>query len=150
MKEKLFNITILLMSITAILQLAASQIHIKTITKVFVTEIGFYLFLFIIFGLVTLFNLTTIKKSTNDFMFVLCSLVVSGVGIKYLQLLLNDYNSYDSIKFKDIYESLYMVIAGIAIYAFGTIYVVISKKNLRKSMASEKFVSVNEGYYEGK
>jgi Na+-translocating ferredoxin:NAD+ oxidoreductase RnfE subunit len=131
MKTKLLNITILIMSITALLELAMSQVHIKTITKLFSAEVGFYLFLFIIFGLVTLFNLTSVKQSTNNMLLIFSTVVVIAAGLKYVQLLLNDYKVYDNIVFLDIKYALYLAIAGIVVYGLGTIVVVLSKPKVK-------------------
>lgn len=131
MKTKLFNITIFIMSITALLELAMSQVHIKTITKLFTAEVGFYLFLFIIFGLVTLFNLTSIKQSTNNMLLIFCSTIAVGVGFKYIKILLNDFKVYDNIKFSDISNSLYVAIGGIVIYGLGTIIVLLTKPKVK-------------------
>lgn len=132
MKTKLLNITILIMSITALLELAMSQVHIKTITKLFSAEVGFYLFLFIIFGLVTLFNLTSIKQSNNNALFILCTVIVVAMGVKYIKLLLNDYRVYENIIFSDISNALYLAIAGMIIYGLGTIIVVLTKPKVKK------------------
>lgn len=131
MKAKLLNITIFIMSITALLELAMSQVHIKTITKLFSAEVGFYLFLFIIFGLVTLFNLTTVKQSTNNMLLILCSTIAVGVGFKYIKILLNDLKVYDNIKFIDISSSLYLAIAGIVVYGVGTLVILLCKPKVK-------------------
>lgn len=132
MKEKILNITIGIMSVNAILQLALSQIHISAITSLFVPEIGFYLFGVILMALVTLFNLTSIKKSSNEILLVICSLIATVVGIIYTRMLLNDYNTHASITFEDIKYSLYLVIISTVIIFFGTIIVVVTKKQIQK------------------
>lgn len=131
MKTKLLNATIFIISAIAVLELAMSQVHIKTITKLFTSEVGFYLFLFIISGLVTLFNLTSIKKSKNELMLLLSSIIAVAVGIKYILILLNDYKLHDSIAFSDVNNSIYLALVGILIYGIGSIAVIILKKSLK-------------------
>lgn len=133
MKEKMLNITIGIMSVNAILQLALSQIHISAITKVFVPEVGFYLFVAILMALVTLFNLTTVKTSSNDLLLIFCSIISTVVGVIYTNMLISDFNSRPSVVFSDISPSLYLIIASTAIIFFGTIMVVVLKTSMAKA-----------------
>ena len=59
--------------------LAVSQIHIAAITKIFANQIGFYLFVFVIFGLTTGFNAVLIEKPFS---------VVSLIAVSYTHLTL--------------------------------------------------------------
>lgn len=133
MKERFLNYIIMIMGFTALFQLAISQVHIKTITKIFSPEIGFYLFLFMIFGLVTLFNLTSIKKSRNDILFAFISALLVFVGVVYSRILLNNYRIHESITYNDIYFSLYMIIISMVIYGVGTITILVIKNRLKKT-----------------
>ncbi len=56
MKDLILKVIVGLLLISALGELAMSQIHIQAITRIFANEIGIYLFLFIIFGLTTAFN----------------------------------------------------------------------------------------------
>ncbi|WP_058485787.1 hypothetical protein [Defluviitalea phaphyphila] len=142
MKEKLFKITIFIISAMALIQLALSHFHIKTMTKLFTPEVGFYLFLFIIFGLVTLFNASSIKKSyinrkitknkeegkKSILLFIVSNILSVIAAIVYLRILINNYKVYDSVTYQDIYLSLYLVIAGVCVYVIGAIIVLITNK----------------------
>ncbi|GKX29420.1 hypothetical protein SH1V18_19000 [Vallitalea longa] len=130
MKEKLLNITIYVTCTMALLQLVLSQMHISVITKVFATDVGFYFFLFIIFGLVTVFNMKNVKQSNNSILLIICSAIAIVVGIKYIHILLDDVSQGKLLTYNDIVVSLYNVIASIIIYGVGTITVVITKRKL--------------------
>jgi uncharacterized membrane protein len=133
MKEKVLKITIFIMAANALLQLALSQVHIQTITKIFAPEVGFFLFATILFGLVTLFNLTNLKTSNNDFLLIFCSLLVTIVGVIYVRMILNDFRVQDSVTFQDISKSLYLISASVVIYAVGTIIVLVTKRQINHS-----------------
>ena len=62
MKELLRKIMVGLLLVTALGQLAVSQVHIMASTKIFAAEIGIYMFFFIIFGLTMAFNAYLLKK----------------------------------------------------------------------------------------
>ena len=130
MKEKLLNITIYVTCTMALLQLVLSQMHIGVITKVFATDVGFYFFLFVIFGLVTVFNMKNVKKSNNSILLIICSAIAIVVGIKYIHILLDDVSQGKLLTYNDIVGSLYNVIASIIIYGVGTATVVITKRKL--------------------
>lgn len=131
MMKKFLNFIILIMSAFAILELAMSQVHIKTITNLFTAEVGFFLFLFIILGIVTLFNLTSIKKNNNEIMLSLSAIGAILAGIKYISILLKDYKTYDNITFSTISFSLYLTIAAMFAYGIGTIMIIILKKKVK-------------------
>lgn len=130
MKEKLLNITIYVTCTMALLQLVLSQMHISVITKVFATDVGFYFFLFIIFGLVTVFNMKNVKNSNNSILLIICSAIAIVVGIKYIHILLDDVSQGKLLTYNDIVGSLYNVIASIIIYGVGTVTVVMTKRKL--------------------
>lgn len=134
MKKRLINITIIVMSLTAMLELALSQVHIKTITQVFATNIGFYLFSFILLGLIIIFNVLTIKKDCNKIMLTITTVLSTIIGLKYIQILIHDINNYSYVGFTDIKNSLILTIIGMFVYIIGTIILVVNvEKAIEKS-----------------
>lgn len=93
MNEQVFKLGKLFLYIGALGQLALSQIHIGIITKVFDTSIGFFLFLFVIFTLVTAFNGSAINKDTSGFKIIFSILgfaLAVAMGFVYLGILRAD------------------------------------------------------------
>lgn len=96
-------------------QLAISQIHISTITKIFINEIGFYLFFFIIFCLLTGFN-TFLSENRRGIVFlILANWVTAIAGYMYVNILQTDVANQQSLAFADIQLSWTLVVAAIVI-----------------------------------
>lgn len=127
MKEKIFNITRFIMFTVAILQLAFSQIHIAITTKIFDTTVGFYLFLYIMFGIIVAFNSVNIKRKSNIWLSVLGCIGGSLAGLKYLIIVFNDLKGNNIITFTDVRWSVYLTIIAIVSYFFGLIILIITK-----------------------
>lgn len=127
MKEKLFNIARFSMFAVALVQLALSQIHIAIITKIFATEIGFFLFLFIIFGVVVAFNSMNLKSGKNMLIDVVGVVIASLAGIKYLSLVLQDLAVPNLLTFDEARVSIYFSILTIAIYMIGLLVLFLTK-----------------------
>ncbi len=89
MKEWILKIAVALVMINALGQLALSQIHILATTKIFANQIGFYLFLFIIFGLTTAFNVTLIDKHRGIILFTVSCWVAAAFAFIYINILRN-------------------------------------------------------------
>lgn len=122
----------LIVMLTALVQLAVSQIHIGMITNLFVRDIGFYLFIFIISGLLILFNLTSMKdpgagKSQVPMMSVV-TLVSLGSGITFLVKTYGDFLVQDSVLLEDIQVSMAFIIVSMVVYLIGGGFIII--KNL--------------------
>ncbi|GAB6107252.1 hypothetical protein [Fusibacter bizertensis] len=127
MKEKVFNITRYSMFAIALIQLALSQIHIGIITKVFATNVGFYLFLFIIFGIVVAFNSINLRSNKNMLLDIVGSIVAAIAGIKYLSIIMDDLNSGNVLTFSEAKWSIAFTSIAIAGYLFGTIILLLTK-----------------------
>ncbi len=122
-KEIVLKGIIAVVLLTGIGGLAVSQVHILTITKLFVREIGFYLFLFVIFGLTTSFNTFLLDKRRGIIFFVLSGWFAAAAGIVYVQLLQADVADQASLALADVQTSFYIVIASIAVYMIASLAV---------------------------
>ncbi len=127
MKEKIFNITRFTMFFVAILQLALSQIHIAITTKVFDTTVGFYLFLYIMFGIIVAFNSLNLKRKTNIWLSVIGCVGGSLAAIKYLTIIFKDISSENIVTFTDAKWSIYLIVLAIATYFIGLIILIFTK-----------------------
>ena len=96
-------------------QLALSQVHISVITKVFAKEIGFYLFFFIIFCLLTGFNTFLLEKYKSIIFFAFINWLTAAAGFIYLQILQADVANQQVLTLEDVQLSLVLVIAAIVI-----------------------------------
>ncbi|WZL81185.1 hypothetical protein QBE53_15495 [Vallitaleaceae bacterium 9-2] len=112
-----------------IIQLALSQIHISAITKVFVLEVGFFLFLFIIFGLLITFNLLSKNNESSKFLFQTTGsiFIACATGIYYMYLMYNDYINNELVTIDQIQLSLIIVGSGIGTYILGWVYMLIKE-----------------------
>jgi len=102
MREKLLKLSAIAVPVTAITELALSQLSIK-ITRLSAAEhTGISFFAFIIFGLVTLFAVSRIKDSLRArFFAIIMNIVTSLSALWYLRLLFSD-----DIFFRNLYYSL--------------------------------------------
>ncbi len=122
-KEIVLKGVIAVVLLTGIGGLAISQVHISTITKLFVREIGFYLFLFVIFGLTTSFNTFLLDKRRGIIFFVLSGWFAAAAGIVYLQLMQADVASQAALTMVDVQTSWYIVIFSIAVFMISSLVV---------------------------
>ena len=123
MKELALKITVGIMLISALGELAMSQIHIQAITKIFASEIGIYLFLFIIFGLTTAFNAYLLEKRTSLIFFALSGLMAVGAGYVYLRIMQTDVAAQEALTMADVRTSWLLVIISMGIYLVGLLVV---------------------------
>ncbi len=125
-KDKIAKYIVVSMTI---IQLALSQIHISAITKVFVLEVGFFLFLFIIFGLLITFNLLSKNNESSKFLFQTTGsiFIACATGIYYMYLMYNDYINNELVTIDQIQLSLIIVGSGIGIYILGWVYMLIKE-----------------------
>ncbi|WP_461207097.1 hypothetical protein [Clostridium sp. DL1XJH146] len=128
MKEKVFNISKFVMFFVAMIQLALSQIHIDIITKVFATNVGFYLFLFIIFGMIIALNVVSTKSDGKMLVVAFGAIMSSAAGIKYLQMVLADISAGNLLTFQEASISIYFSIFSIVVYLLGTILLFITRE----------------------
>ena len=102
MKEKILRITVWIISVTSITELALCQFSIKIMRLSAAEHTGISYFAFIIFGLVTLFTVSRMIDSFfNRFFAVIMSFVTSLSGFWCLKLLFSD-----EIFFKNLYYTL--------------------------------------------
>ena len=87
-REFFLRIATYILFIVGVGQLAISQIHIAATTKIFANQIGFYLFVFMIFGLTTGFNAVLIEKPRSVVLLLVSGALTAWGGIVYLRLLL--------------------------------------------------------------
>ncbi len=123
------KIAAFLVATNALLQLAISQSHIESLVKVKLTTsligasnytsgmpsygIGMFMFLFILFGLATIFNITratTIKRSYIGIGSIIVTLIFGTVYILKLT------NPDSLVDFSDVSKSFYWMIIGFAVY----------------------------------
>lgn len=123
MRDWAFKIATGIVLINGLGELAASQIHILTSTKVFASEIGVYLFMFIIFGLVTAFNTFLLKKIQGMIFYIASCWVTAGSGYIYLKLLQADVAAQDALTMVDINDSWLLVVISIGICLVGSIVI---------------------------
>ena len=123
MKEWTLKIVVGMMLISALGELAMSQIHIQAITKIFANEIGFYLFLFIIFGLTTAFNAYLLEKRTGLIILAISGLLAVGAGYIYLDLMQTDVAAQASLSMADVRTSWLLVSISMGIYLVGLLVV---------------------------
>ncbi len=123
MKDLVLKLIVGIMLISALGELALSQIHIQAITKIFANEIGIYLFLFIIFGLTTAFNAYLLEKRTGLIVFILSGLMAMGAGFVYLSTMQTDVAAQGALTMADVRTSWLLVSISMGIYLVGMIVV---------------------------
>lgn len=123
MKNIILKIIVAIVLINGIGEMALSQVHILAVTKLFVTEIGFYLFLFIIFGLTTAFNGLLLDKPRGVILLVVSGAIASGAGFIYLRLLQADVAKQTTLTMADVQTSAMLVAVSIVIYLGGSILI---------------------------
>jgi hypothetical protein len=126
MQRLSFKITKWLIILAAVLQLALSQIHIGAIKIMFSPQIGFYLFLFILFGLILVFLLTPLKavNGSSIFKITLTGLAASGSAAYCIFIMWNDYKANAIIKLNDFQTSIILLLIGIAVYILGNLVLI--------------------------
>jgi hypothetical protein len=123
-----FKIAKWMIILMSVLQLAVSQIHIKAITVMFARPLGFYLFLFILFGMLLIFFMTSMKKIDLSLIFklTLTDIVASGSAIYCAILMWNDFMAYETILKSSFILSMIILITGAVVYSISLIVVIIN------------------------
>lgn len=121
MREWLLRILRGIALLNAFGQLAVSQVHIDAITKIFAKEIGFYLFLFIIFCLVTGFNSLLLETYRGIAFFAFTNWITAGAGYVYLRILEADVADQQALTLADVETTRNLVIAAIIICLINSI-----------------------------
>ncbi len=127
MKDIILKLVTGILFITGIGELAISQIHIEASTKIFANQIGFYLFLFIIFGMTTAFNGMLLEKLRSVLLFVLSGLLAAWAGFRYIRLLQADVAAQDGLSMADVQTSFTLVIVSVVIYLISVFVVPLLK-----------------------
>jgi membrane associated rhomboid family serine protease len=109
MKELAFKFAAGVVLINGLGELAVSQIHILVSAKVFAAEIGIYLFLFIISGLVTSFNIFLLKKMQGMIFLIVSCWITAGSGYIYLRILQADVATQKALTMADANTSWLLV-----------------------------------------
>lgn len=104
-------------------QLAISQVHIEAATKIFANQIGFYLFVFMIFGLTTGFNAVLIEKPISILSLIVSSILSAVGGVVYLRLLQADVLRQEQLTMADVNDSFRLVLFSVIVYLVGSILV---------------------------
>lgn len=135
MKIKMFKISKFMISAVAMLQLAISQVHIKVITKVFDSTVGFYLFLFVLFGLVMAFNLSSMKKESKVAAYIVTTLLAISSGIWYVMLVFKDIATGKHLTMEIARLSLIVSIVALVIFTIGSVIVLMTKERDKSGAA---------------
>ena len=122
-REFFLRITAGILLIVGVGQLAISQIHIEAITKIFANQIGFYLFLFIIFELTTGFNAVLVEKPLSVVSLIASAILSSLGGFIYLRLLQTEIVTQEQLTMADVSDSFRYVVFSIVVYLVGAIIV---------------------------
>jgi len=123
MKEWMLKIAVGIILINGLGELALTQIHILAITKLFVNEIGLYLFMFIIFGITATFNVLSLKKRRNIIFFSISCWVTAVFGYIYLTMMQTDVAAQDTLTMADVQTSWLLMIVSIGIYLVGSLVI---------------------------
>lgn len=123
MKDLMLKGIVSLLLVSALGELAISQIHIQAITRIFANEIGIYLFLFIIFGLTTAFNAYLLENRTSLIVFTITGLLTLGTGYLYLRLMQTDVAAQQILTMADVRTSWLLVSISMGIYLVGLLVV---------------------------
>ena len=134
MKDLLLKITVGILLLNALGELAVSQVHILASTKIFASEIGIYLFTFIILGLTTAFNAYLLKKRQGLILFIASDLATVGAGFTYIRIMQVDVTAQKVLTMADVKSSWLLVLISIIIYLVGLLLVPwLSWNNLKTS-----------------
>ena len=123
MRPIILRILTIFVFIVGVGQLALSQIHILASTKIFASQIGLFLFIFIIFGLTTGFNAILIETPRSVLSLIVSGVIASVSGVIYLRLMQADVAKQDALTMADVSDSWQLAIAAIGVYIVAAIVV---------------------------
>lgn len=125
MKEesKIDKLIKILVFVAGISQLVLSQVHISAISKLFVKEVGFYLFMFILFGIILVpmvisFNDEHAKTYVTSILFLVVTIVLGVITVVLMNNSLSDPQT--KATFQDIQWS-FLLIGGAEILNIGSL-----------------------------
>jgi hypothetical protein len=134
MKELVFKILAGIVLLNGLGQLAVSQIHILASTKVFASQVGVYLFVFVIFGLVAAFNIFLLHSRRALVFFSGASWISAAAGYIYIKIIQADVAAQESLAVTDVQSSCLLVIAAICICLVGSLAIPLLKWRDAKQM----------------
>ena len=123
MKAWILKIAVGIVLINGLGELALTQIHVGAITKLFVNEIGVYLFMFIIFGLTAGFNAFSLESRRNIILFTVSCWVTAVFGYIYLTLMQTDVAAQNTLTMADVQTSWLLIVISIGIYLVGSLVI---------------------------
>ncbi len=125
--NRINNIIKLLIVISGTMQLAFSEKHIATITKVFYGGVGIYLFIFILLGAVCIFNIGSLSKDGKPKKLIVCCITTVVFGGIYALLLYNDVIKNSKLEFETVLFSFGLTITSIVMLGTGSILSLLKK-----------------------
>lgn len=124
----LTNIAITLIVILALGNLALSQIHIGVITQIFERLSGLVMFMFVLFGLVTLFLATRMKDRKSGVYRAMGSIVITiALGSLFSYYLYHDVQTQPSVTFQTVGTSLIFSIVLIVLYLVSLVLLIVAQ-----------------------
>jgi len=130
----LTNIAIGIIVVLALGNLALSQIHIGVITQIFERLSGLVMFMFVLFGLVTLFLVTRMKDRKSGVYRAMGSIVFTiALGSLFSYYLYNDVLTQPSVTFQTIATSFIFSIILIVFYIVALVLLIIAQIKHDKS-----------------
>lgn len=113
--------------IAAIGQLALSQIHIEVITRVFEPSVGFVLFLFVTFGVVTAFSSSSLHKGTAVVPYLLIVSIATILGFVYQRIVIRDIRLDNVLTLTEAIGSLVIASIVMAVYAAASVGMLLTR-----------------------
>ena len=114
--------------VAAIGQLALSQIHIEVITRVFEPSVGFFLFLFVTFGVVTAFSSSSLHKGTGVVPYLMMCTAAIVTGLIYQGIVIRDVRLANLLTLQEALGSLVFSFAVIAVYVVASVVMLLTRK----------------------
>lgn len=115
-ENKLEKITKILTFIAGLSQLILSQVHIAAISKLFVREVGFYLFMFILLGIVVIPMVLAFEETrlSSYLVFLVTVAITIAIGIFTMSLIVNSLKDpQTTATMKDIQPTLILMAGGV-------------------------------------
>lgn len=124
----LTNLAITLIVILGLGNLALSQIHIGVITQIFERLSGLVMFMFVLFGLVTLFLATRMKDRKSGVFRAIGSIVLTmALGSLFSYYLYHDVSTQPSVTFETVGTSLIFSLVLVALYAVSLVLIIVAQ-----------------------
>lgn len=142
-RKTVLDVAKIIISITAILHLVLSRTHIRALLQLETEICGLWMFMFILLGLVALFNAIRNKEgkiSTTIFSIIVLALTCL-CGIMLMTFYFKGINEQEKINTAIVNQAVVLAIVMIALYAIGTVFTVIGMfKNYSKNKKSKEII----------